>query len=432
MTKSCNRILKQEEKCSKCGKLLKVGEEVYYYKIRHYRYIYCLECRKKNLELYAIGYRSMATKEKIDKCAEIVKSYGAITLSDLSKLMGMKLGIADVRKIVKSYPQIDFLKFKGSGHGQRGKARSRIVRGYCTVLYTDRNNVYRLMQQKYNIQKVSQIFPKVKKYMSYQVVTDAEYNISDRRIVAYVGKVYSNGKCVMGVRGSCENIFKRVVELDVIQYLVNWCSENIYHGSLIEIYTSDPDAITRKDVHDFISSSYGVRNSILAVLKHFSKYAVYNLEEYPQYQEIRNEVIDESMLSKEEALHPMRAGIKFDNPALEKVEWNGRVCGYIRGTTYVSPRKKKHYCYKYEGWGIQLSILEYLKNKGVFDIEIVYRSDEVIRIYRSTVGKFLTYGIKAMLSDESGEQIFLPEEMFYIDEITQSGQSEESEHDEFS
>lgn len=94
----------------------------------------------------------------------------------------------------------------------------------------------------------------------------------------------------------------------------------------------------------------------------------------------------------------------------EKVRTDGKYWGYWDEATktYVSRRRPEHYCRKYKGWGVQLSVFEMLKRQRcdriVIDLPDGYRV--------SRFSDWVKYGRIDCLNPADGEQIFLHEKYF--------------------
>jgi len=206
--------------------------------------------------------------------------------------------------------------------------------------------------------------------------------------------------------------------LDVLSDMVEWCFRYVHHGSIINIYTSDLDGVVRRDVHDFISQSIVLRDTLVMRLKWFAKSHIHSLQGTDYFQKMNCMVLDEAHLHPDEALHRNRERIDMSrHPIPKDVTWGERICGHIRGAKYISKRTMRHYCYKFQGWGIQKCIVERLEKENVYDIEIVYSDDKEIRLYHATLQKFKANAIPACLSEVDGDQLFLPEEFWYVQRL---------------
>lgn len=75
---------------------------------------------------------------------------------------------------------------------------------------------------------------------------------------------------------------------------------------------------------------------------------------------------------------------------------------------YVSSRKPTHFCRKYKGWGLQMSLYDYLKDKAVDRVVIWLPTG-----YRvSLLADWEKHGVVDTLNPEDGEQIFLRDTLF--------------------
>ncbi|MCJ7816354.1 MAG: hypothetical protein MUP55_00720, partial [Candidatus Aenigmarchaeota archaeon] len=279
-------IAKKQYVCSTCGTCIVIGERYYYQttrgqSIKNYKYHYCMKCRQQNVQLHNEGYTTFESKEKVMKCSELVKKYGAMDAKELVELVNHSGSMINLARMVnKHYREIKFERFKGSCHGTRegrydgrrcaGGEKMR-VKGTVIILFVDRNEMYRILKQRFNIMKISQILPRSAKWRHYNLLCMVEPNVIDKGVVAYVGKVYDyHNEMVYQINGSVRYPWQRVVGLDVLADMVEWCFKNVHHGSIINIYTSDLDGVVRRDVHDFVSPSIILRDTLVMKLKWFA------------------------------------------------------------------------------------------------------------------------------------------------------------------
>jgi len=61
----------------------------------------------------------------------------------------------------------------------------------------------------------------------------------------------------------------------------------------------------------------------------------------------------------------------------------GKITGRLSGETYYTDRNKNHFFIKFQGFGISLSILTDLKEKGCKNIQITYFGKTKIKYYCS-------------------------------------------------
>lgn len=91
-----------------------------------------------------------------------------------------------------------------------------------------------------------------------------------------------------------------------------------------------------------------------------------------------------------------------------EVYWGGRLCGRISpANNYVSYRTDAHFCFKYQGFGIQTEILDYLEKRKVGDIVFVHQGETDKKRYRITLKKFLKKAEFDVLTIENGMQAFV-------------------------
>ena len=83
---------------------------------------------------------------------------------------------------------------------------------------------------------------------------------------------------------------------------------------------------------------------------------------------------------------------------------NGKVWGKIEGDTYFTYRRKEHFCYKYQTYGIQTDVLKRLRENKIKYICIITET----KTYKSSIDNWLVGGIKDTLRLSDGEQVFLP------------------------
>lgn len=90
---------------------------------------------------------------------------------------------------------------------------------------------------------------------------------------------------------------------------------------------------------------------------------------------------------------------------------NGKKWGIIKGTRYISFRNARHFCRKFNGWGIQLDVYNSVKEAGVTEIVMVVNG-KPLRSFLADWEKHLRIGT---LNPNDGEQCFL--EGFYFTEM---------------
>lgn len=97
---------------------------------------------------------------------------------------------------------------------------------------------------------------------------------------------------------------------------------------------------------------------------------------------------------------------------IENIFFRGRLIGRINyeNKTYFSHREKEHFFVKFNGWGISLSLLEYLEQKGIEKVIIEFNGF----LLETTTDKFWAWGIKWKDSTfgKEEEQVILPIKYF--------------------
>lgn len=80
----------------------------------------------------------------------------------------------------------------------------------------------------------------------------------------------------------------------------------------------------------------------------------------------------------------------------------------LEKNAYITRRKRKeHYFRKYKGYGISVSILQYIKTKGVSNIILIEENKKGERIYRTTRREFFKKGIRHT-DKQADRQLILP------------------------
>ena len=89
----------------------------------------------------------------------------------------------------------------------------------------------------------------------------------------------------------------------------------------------------------------------------------------------------------------------------DKTKNHSIVVGELWGFTFTKEVKKKHFCWKYAGYGIQKDIIDKLKERCCRMVIIKELYDKK-RIWKSNFNDWLDWGARDNLGH--GEQIFLP------------------------
>jgi len=102
----------------------------------------------------------------------------------------------------------------------------------------------------------------------------------------------------------------------------------------------------------------------------------------------------------------------FECPKREYINMiiNGRKrnCGYIdfKRHCYISKRESEHIFIKFNGWGLSVCILNYLRSKNIETIIVVFEGN----FMKSTVQNFYENGI--VYKDGKDNQLVLPFKFF--------------------
>lgn len=97
------------------------------------------------------------------------------------------------------------------------------------------------------------------------------------------------------------------------------------------------------------------------------------------------------------------------------MNWNGKLCGLFNTKTkiYTSRRTQKHFCFKYNGWGIQKIFIEQLAQLRCKIVRIeILDTDGTIKPIDTPFINYMNNGIEACLNKCDGIQVFLPISFF--------------------
>ncbi len=104
--------------------------------------------------------------------------------------------------------------------------------------------------------------------------------------------------------------------------------------------------------------------------------------------------------------------------AKEHIRLKGKIRGWIdtKRKVYVSKRDNTHLFIKFNGLGCSVKILNFLRERGIESIEIIFNSYRLL----STVQDFYDFGER--YSDSGDKQFVLP-----LDKFTKEGEVEEKQ-----
>lgn len=74
---------------------------------------------------------------------------------------------------------------------------------------------------------------------------------------------------------------------------------------------------------------------------------------------------------------------------------------------YVTRRRNNHFCWKFRGFGIQYDLFQTLQRTGVDEVIVLTPTNTM----RSSLETWERKGTIAILNEDDGEQIFLPDVM---------------------
>lgn len=74
---------------------------------------------------------------------------------------------------------------------------------------------------------------------------------------------------------------------------------------------------------------------------------------------------------------------------------------------YVTRRKNNHFCWKFRGFGIQYDLFRALQIRGVDEVIVITPNNTM----KSSLETWEKKGTIAILNEDDGEQIFLPDAM---------------------
>jgi hypothetical protein len=171
-----------------------------------------------------------------------------------------------------------------------------------------------------------------------------------------------------------------------------------------------------------IDEKYRTNSYILQAKKDLlNRIAPYNVEVY-RIEPMHISVLKSEILKKVEEYKDKLVRCSIDT--IKEVErhdgsvliyWRDRQCGEIHGDYYISVRYPEHFCIIAKGWGIQKDIIEYLKmKKRVRYLIIKYVGKKGIRLYYTTLSKFVKEATTMCLREEDGDQMFLSENLWKI------------------
>lgn len=235
---------------------------------------------------------------------------------------------------------------------------------------------------------------------------------SRKDIQAYACIVSGKGeKELFKYVGSRIGAFPNRVMFDVLVEALDWLEKNVKPKDDLTIYVPYPDMLIRVDMHPAIEGTLELRNTIYARLA--------GLEVKFRAKPIQDSsyVIKFAETLKVESLRPLDEILVEDanmfemkgEKGFERVWWNGRMCGSIRGKRYVSERTDKHFCIKYQAWGVQRVIVDRLVRAGIETIEIWYKGAHGLQKLVLSLDDFIEFAIPDALSGEDGRQLFVPD-----------------------
>ena len=71
-----------------------------------------------------------------------------------------------------------------------------------------------------------------------------------------------------------------------------------------------------------------------------------------------------------------------------KLRLNGKIVGWIEGNEYHTDRRPEHFMRKFRSFGISMSVIEYLKNRGVNVIVIHYHGKKGDKTYYASLEQY--------------------------------------------